>query len=92
MLERGVLEGVAACLGVETKRPLRNARELCTMLASGRLYGAGLPLASSVRIVNGTRVVLRGLVGAAELNGRRGTVRRFEKERYTILIDRSEEE
>ena len=37
-------------------------------------------------------MVLRGLVGAAELNGRRGTVRRFEKERYTILIDRSEEE
>ena len=36
-------------------------------------------------------MVLRGLVGAAELNGRRGTVRRFEKERYTILIDRSEE-
>ena len=43
---------------------------------------------SAVRIANGTRVRLRGLVGAAELNGRRGVVKAFAASagRYTIEL------
>jgi hypothetical protein len=43
---------------------------------------------SAVRIANGTRVRLRGLVGAAELNGRRGVVKAFAASagRYTVEL------
>ena len=44
---------------------------------------------SDLRIPNETRVALRGLVSAAELNGQRGTVKGFmaSKGRYTVELD-----